>query len=302
MTDPRATNRHLLDAIRRVVIPYVVVASLWILLSDTLIESLFDDPADLVTASMFKGWLFIAVTAVLLGALLQRLLGDIFQARSTAENALQTLEEEQARLRTLLDTIPDLIWLKDPNGVYLSCNKRFTDFFGADEATIRGKTDFDFVDAELAEFFRQNDRAALQANGPHTNEEWVTFSNDGHRERLLTTKSPMHTADGHLIGVLGIGRDITQLHDLQERFRVAFNASPAAISLTSLEDGVYLDINERYASMLGWQPDELLARSSLDVGLWPSPEARLGWRTQLEATGRLHDYQTVWRRRDGQTI
>ncbi len=302
MTEPRAKHGHLLDAIRQVVAPYIVVASLWILLSDTLIESLFDDPADLVTASMFKGWLFIAVTAALLGALLHRLLGDTHQARCAAENALHTLEVERTHLRSLVDTIPDLVWLKDPNGVYLSCNKRFADFFGADEATIRGKTDFDFVDAELAEFFRKNDRAALLANGPHTNEEWVTFSNDGHRELLLTTKSPMYAADGHLIGILGVGRDITQLHDLQERFRVAFNASPAAISLTSLEDGIYLDINPRYASMLGWQPAELLARSSLDVGLWPSQEARQVWREQLKTSGRLHDYQTEWRRRDGQTI
>ena len=104
--------------------------------------------------------------------------------------------------------------------MYLSCNKRFETFFGANETNISGKTDFDFVAPNIAKFFRTNDLAAIAANGPSSNEEWVTFANDGHNERLLTTNVPMHDSTGKLIGVLGIGRDITQIYDLQERFKV----------------------------------------------------------------------------------
>ncbi|MHB8205191.1 MAG: PAS domain-containing protein, partial [Desulfomonilaceae bacterium] len=53
------------------------------------------------------------------------------------------LEKERAHLRTLLQTIPDLIWLKNPDGIYLNCNARFERFFGAKEAEIVGKTDYD---------------------------------------------------------------------------------------------------------------------------------------------------------------
>ena len=151
-----------------------------------------------------------------------------------ATKALAELERERSHLRALFDTMPDLVWLKDPDCVYLSCTKRFEPFFGAAEASIQGKTDFDFVDAELAKFFRANDLAALLANGPCKNDEWVTFASDGHRELLETTKAPIHDSKGNLIGVLGIGRDMTRNHELQERFAVAFNASPAAISLTRL--------------------------------------------------------------------
>ena len=124
-----------------------------------------------------------------------------------AESALASSE---VQLRTLVETIPDLIWLKNPDGVYLSCNTMFEDFFGAKEAEIVGKTDYDFVDKELADFFRKNDRKAMAANKPSVNEEWLTFAKDGRRALVETIKTPMFAADGTLIGVLGISRDITE--------------------------------------------------------------------------------------------
>jgi PAS domain S-box-containing protein len=134
-----------------------------------------------------------------------------FMARDITESkrAEQTLCNERARLHTLLQTIPDLIWLKDPNGVYLACNAQFERFFGAKEADIVGKTDYDFVDKELADFFCENDRKTMTVGKPCSNEEWITFADDGHRALLDTTKTPMYDVEGNLIGVLGIGRDIT---------------------------------------------------------------------------------------------
>ncbi len=64
----------------------------------------------------------------------------------------QALQAKEAHLSTLIQTIPDLIWVKDTNGVYLTCNKMFENFFGAKASEIIGKTDYDFVDKELADF------------------------------------------------------------------------------------------------------------------------------------------------------
>jgi PAS domain S-box-containing protein len=128
-------------------------------------------------------------------------------ARKQAEIALSN---NVGQLRTLLDTIPDLVWLKDVDGVYLGCNHKFVRFFGAKEAEIIGKTDYDFVDKELADFFRQKDIEALKAEKPSMNEEEITYADDGHKEYLETIKSPMYDSDGQLIGVLGVGRDITE--------------------------------------------------------------------------------------------
>ena len=91
--------------------------------------------------------------------------GIVFYSETITESVLaeQALRESQAQLRTLVDTLPDLVWLKDPEGVYLSCNRRFESFFGASEQEIVGKTDHDFLPADVADFFRQHDRAAMEA-------------------------------------------------------------------------------------------------------------------------------------------
>jgi len=126
-------------------------------------------------------------------------------------------------VQSLLHTIPDLIWLKDLNGVYLNCNSAFERFFGAKESEIVGKTDYDFVSKEMADFFRSHDKKAMESSQPSINEEWLTFS-AGYRGLFETIKTPMRDQEGRLIGVLGIARDITdrkkteaQLIDMKNR-------------------------------------------------------------------------------------
>jgi len=158
------------------------------------------------------------------------------EARQALLIAQESVIRERTILRTLLDTLPDLVWLKDPKGVYLACNQRFEQFFGASEKEIVGKTDYDFVDKSLADSFRANDRLAVEKNGPAENEEEIPFATDGHRELLQTTKMPMRTAAGELVGILGIGHDITQtrshereLRESRERLALAAEAGNVGI-------------------------------------------------------------------------
>jgi PAS domain S-box-containing protein len=139
----------------------------------------------------------------------KNIIATISQDITSRRQSEMALRKSESHLRTLVKTIPDLIWLKDTNGVYLSCNPMFERFFGARETDIIGKTDYDFVDRELADFFRENDQKAMEAGKPTSNEEWVTFADDGHRAFLDTIKTPMYDSDGTLLGVLGIGRDNT---------------------------------------------------------------------------------------------
>ena len=83
------------------------------------------------------------------------------------EHAIDRLELQRA----VLQAIPDLVWLKDPDGVYLACNPRFEQFFGAPESRILGRIDRDFVPPELGDFFRQHDLAAMHSSTPRVNEE-----------------------------------------------------------------------------------------------------------------------------------
>ncbi len=182
---------------------------------------------------------------------------------TTKREADLALRKSESHLRTLVKTIPDLIWLKDTSGEYLSCNPMFERFFGAGENDIIGKTDYDYVDRELADFFRENDQKAMEAGKPTSNEEWVTFADDGHRAFLETIKSPIYDSDGTVIGVLGIGRDITErmlagqaLLESEKRFRAIFDQAPIAISLIDLQ-GYPIISNLRLSKILGYTMDEL---------------------------------------------
>ena len=142
--------------------------------------------------------------------------GQLLAARRDSEAANRELARERGMLKTLVQTLPDLVWLKDPDGVYLACNPAFEYFFGAREAEIIGKTDYDFVSRDLADFFRAHDQEAVTANAPRRNEEWVTYARDGRRVLLETVKVPMYAGDGRLLGVLGVSRDITERRRTQE--------------------------------------------------------------------------------------
>ncbi|HCM25823.1 MAG TPA: hypothetical protein DIC34_04635 [Treponema sp.] len=135
---------------------------------------------------------------------------DLFEAH-------ERTRKSEILQKTLLKTIPDLIWLKDADGVYLTCNHVFELFAGANEAEIIGKTDYDLVGKELADFFREHDRMAMVSGKPTVNEEWVTFASDGRKALLETVKTPMYGGNGDFIGVLGISRDITDRKRAEEQ-------------------------------------------------------------------------------------
>jgi PAS domain S-box-containing protein len=149
-----------------------------------------------------------------------RLVGSL-QDITERKEAEKKLRKSESLFRTLVNTIPDLIWLKDAAGVYLVCNKRFERFFGASETEICGKTDYDFVDEEMADSFREHDRKALAIGGISRNEEQITDADDGHTIFLETIKTPMFDSDGNLVGVLGIGRDITERKQAEEAIKEA---------------------------------------------------------------------------------
>ncbi|MFA5903801.1 MAG: PAS domain S-box protein [Desulfobacula sp.] len=175
---------------------------------------------------------------------------DITERRQMEE----TLKDSQSLLSTLIRTIPDLVWLKDPEGIYLACNYRFECFFGAKEKDILGKTDYDFMDKDLADFFRRYDKEAMKKGQPNTNEEEVVFADDGHHEILETIKTPMYRDNGQFAGVLGIGRNITdrkRSEQEQEKLQAQLIQAQRMESVGRLAGGVAHDFNNMLGIIIG---------------------------------------------------
>lgn len=177
--------------------------------------------------------------------------------------AEERLKDNEAMLSTLVETIPDLVWLKDAEGTYLACNPKFEKFFGATEKEIIGKTDYDFVDKNTGDLFRQHDKNAMDAGKPTVNEEEVTYASDGHKELLETIKTPMFDADKNVIGVLGIARDITgrklteeALIESKERFEQMANLLPQPIWEVSA-GGRFVYANKAGYEIFGYTPEDI---------------------------------------------
>ncbi len=168
-------------------------------------------------------------------------------------------------LRTLLNTLPDPIWLKDPEGIYLTCNARFESLYGRSESEIAGRTDYDFVSREVADSFREHDREAIAAGKSCVNEEWLTFAADGHRELVETLKTPMYDSNGGLLGVLGIARNITEREKAEQAIR-ELNEELSA-TLQAIPDLLFdLDEEGRYHAVWAHDPDLLAAQQSALIG------------------------------------
>ena len=121
-------------------------------------------------------------------------------------------------LETILDTIPQRVFWKDRNCIYLGCNRILaTDAGLNDPAEIIGKSDFDLAWRETAEVYRSDDKLVMEQGSAKLGYEEIQDRPDGHRVWLRTSKLPLWDREGKVIGVLGTYEDITERKVAEER-------------------------------------------------------------------------------------
>jgi PAS domain S-box-containing protein len=157
------------------------------------------------------------------------------------------MKEERNLLRTLIDNLPDGIYAKDTEARKIMANPADLKNLGCKtEAEAIGKTDFDFFPKEIAEAFFADDQSVLKEGKPVINREEKAVLPNGETRWLLTSKIPWRDASGKIIGLVGIGRDITDRKDLEEQMVNARRME----SLGRLATGVAHDLNNILAPIL----------------------------------------------------
>lgn len=176
----------------------------------------------------------IAIRVGVIGVLGNDNFSDVasFESMDIPDSVKRELFQKTALLSGLLRSVPDLVFFKDTDGVFLSCNEMFCRYVGKPVSEIVGKTSHDLFDRNRADFFRSNDKRVLQSGHSYKSVEWIDHA-DGKKVLLETFKTPLFTEDHELIGVVGVGRDITERKhaeiELQEKKNELFqivNGSP----------------------------------------------------------------------------
>lgn len=136
--------------------------------------------------------------------------------------AKQDVDNSNRMLQTVLDTIPVRIFWKDKDLVYLGCNMLFAEDAGkSSPQELKGKTDYEMDWNNTAELYRSDDMAVIKSGRAKLNFEEPQDHTDGTQSWLRTSKVPLHSVDGDVIGMLGTYEDITEQKELEQTLQEA---------------------------------------------------------------------------------
>ncbi|SFM60281.1 PAS domain-containing hybrid sensor histidine kinase/response regulator [Methanolobus profundi] len=165
--------------------------------------------------------------------------------------AEEKLEKERSLLKGLLDSIPDMIFFKDMQGIYLGCNPGFSEFAGKSREDIIGHTAYEIFTRENADLFSKNDEKMIKEGRIRHDEIWYT-NTDGTKTFLNILKAPLKNSTGETIGLVGVGRDITanwhteqtikELNDLNQSTLDSLDASVCVLD----EEGTIIKVNRSW--------------------------------------------------------
>ena len=225
---------------------------------------------------------------------------EVRRQRAWAKDALQ---KNEVMLSLILNSIPQSIFWKDQNSIYLGCNKVFALEAGLEDAAqIIGKSDFDLPwSREESEAYRRDDREVIESQEPKIHIIETQHQHDGKKVWLDTTKIPLKDILNTRYGVLGIYENITEQKTAQEalqeselRFRVLAESSPVGIFTTDTK-GSTTYVNQRWCEISKLSFDEAIGDGWLKA-IHPDDMDNLvhNWKqTTLVSTGSKAEYRFI---------
>ncbi|MFH1800711.1 MAG: PAS domain S-box protein [Candidatus Omnitrophota bacterium] len=188
-------------------------------------------------------------------------------------------EAKELQFRTLIETLPSKVFLKDKNSVYLSCNENYAKDLGIRSEEIVGKTDYDFFPTHLAEKQRDEDKQIMESGMPEDREEEYHGIRDylsGSRKSYVhIVKVPVRDGAGHVTGLLGFFWDITERKKIQEELKQQgevlkeiIDSTPDFIFAKDTELRTIL-ANKAYARAVGKAPKDMIGHTDVENGWDP---------------------------------
>ncbi|MHA1933737.1 MAG: PAS domain S-box protein [Candidatus Thorarchaeota archaeon] len=224
--------------------------------------------------------------------------------------AERELRDSQEMLRLVMTNIPQYVFWKDTDSVYLGCNDNFARVAGVDKPeNIVGKTDFDLVwTKEESDRYRTVDRRVIDNDKAEFRIVSPQQQADGKQAWIETNLVPLHNPEGIVIGILGTYEDVTERKEAEESIRNSEMkyrtlAEQSLQGLNLMIDGMFAYVNRAFCDMVGYSEDELLKMQPKEV--WnlihiedqPILDQRKRDRAEGRSTASRSEYRLV--RKDG---
>ncbi len=202
-------------------------------------------------------------------------LQNIQQAREIAERQQKdtALKETNNKLNALIQAIPDVIFFKDAQGRNLLVNRAFEQMMGITQEEIAGKLDSDIMPADLAAQCRESDESVMSQSLPITMQEKME-NPDGSFKYMETIKAPIFDDEGHIIGLAGVSREVTERMVAEEeksRLEEQLRQSQKLEAVGRLAGGVAHDFNNLLTGINGYA-EMLLCTLDPDTELYSEIE------------------------------
>eukprot|EP00903_Cladosiphon_okamuranus_P003489 g3487.t1 len=203
-----------------------------------------------------------------------RIIGTVGISNNVTEliEAQHGLENERNTLRTLIDSIPDSIYICDRSGKYIVVNTALAKLVGAESPQeVTGKTPHEFFSEDVAQTFVREDMAVMNAGEIITNAKSILRNAEGEPRHMRTTKVPMRDRDGRVSAILAINRDVTEQEKAREavrqtehRMQEIVDASPSPMYAKSVT-GQYLMVNRRYEELFNLKAEDIVGKTDKEI-------------------------------------
>ncbi|HEV8370228.1 MAG TPA: PAS domain S-box protein [Pyrinomonadaceae bacterium] len=212
----------------------------------------------------------------------------LLELNTQLQEKIEERKQSQEELRRYADEVRDLYnnapcgyHSLDENGHYVLINDTELNWLGYTREEVIGKLRFsDFLIPEHHHIFAERYPQFL-SKGSVKDVEYQLLSKDGSTRTVLLSATSSKNVEGKFVMSRATVYDITdrrQAEELversEEKFARAFRSSPVGLAVTRVTDGQFIEVNEAATSFLGYTTDELIGRTTLDLGLWPNPDDR----------------------------
>ena len=167
---------------------------------------------------------------------------DITDLREAEDEAIQKWE----LLNIIINTIPDIISVKNTNNQFIAVNRACLKFMGEKKSeNVIGKTDFDFWPGSLSESFYKEEQKIFQSGRPMINQEYKYADNNGKKGYALSSKLPLKDSNNNIIGLVAISRDVTKIKETEEELKKKWELLQNIINI--VPDSIYVkDTKSRF--------------------------------------------------------